>query len=145
MKIMPPEMPASMRATTPKRRASRLTGKPWPSAFDDEIRYLVTERNWTPTMIAHWLGLHPASVAAYSSKQGYQRRINNKVQGKYADWRYIWMLHQEGCANYAIARITGLHYVSVKSAVKSMQAMTDEHREMVLQFRDDWQEVMANG
>ena len=142
MKIMPHELPASMRATTPKRRASRLTGKPWPSAFDDEIRYLVTERNWTPTMIAHWLGLHSASVAAYRNKQGYQRRINNKVQGKCADWRYIWMLHEEGCEIAEIARMTGLHYKSVDSAIRSMQAMTDAHREMVLQFRDDWQEVM---
>jgi lambda repressor-like predicted transcriptional regulator len=119
-----------------------MTGLPWPRDFDDEIRHLVTERNWTPAMIGKQLGLHPVSVAAHSSHKGYQRRINNKIQGRYTDWRYIWMLYQEGCELAEIARMTGLHYSSVESAIRNMQAMTDAHRDMVLQFRDDWHKVM---
>ena len=148
MKLMPHEMPASMRAPTPKRKEKptkphkKLPAACHPSAHEDEIRYLVAERSWTPGMIARHFGMNRTSVATWVSRRGYKRPVSNKIVSKFVDWREIWRQRQNGKALSAIACGMGLHFSSVKAAVYAMSEMTDAHRERVLQFRDDWKEVM---
>ena len=147
MKLLPHDLPAQMRAPAPKAKPDkpreRLPVACHPSAHDDEIRRLITERSWTPGMVARYFGMNRTSVATWASRQGYKRPVTNKIVSKFVDWREIWRRREQGQTINSIACDMDLHFSSVKSAIDAMQNMTPEHRERVLQFRDDWREVMG--